>query len=352
MKSTISNLIRISTLVLVIILFVSCKPRNKYKNYFKIGEETYEITEGLIINNGETEGGFNLELRFRDIVGGNVVSFNLVSPQAENLPSTTYTNFEGTWVSGYSDNGSYNNMVVISTGKIIISRSSEGYSIEFNCTDQYSNNIEGYFKGELGKIDENNLVHKLPDYVLPSEIYDEVTKYIPIFSGLTPPDMEGEYVSAPHALIYESYAEKPDSLQFYSDRYLGFLYANKQMNFYGKQYDSEEGRFIEEIQYGVKITGSNDNFTCYYIVEGYVDGFYAQQSFIFSGKKTQEGLEDFHVAVVLLENSDHPYMYPKNSYRILVDYDGLAETNYWLSGKSGGQNAKARNSNAFDIWMK
>jgi hypothetical protein len=41
-----------------------------------------------------------------------------------------------------------------------------------------------------------------------------------------------------------------------------------------------------------------------------------------------------------------------NSYRILKDYDGLAETNYWLSGKSGNISTKIQKSNAFDIWMK
>ena len=32
-----------------------------YKHYFKIGEDIYEIASGVIINNGETEGGFNLD---------------------------------------------------------------------------------------------------------------------------------------------------------------------------------------------------------------------------------------------------------------------------------------------------
>lgn len=355
MKSIASNLIKISTLVLVIIFFVSCKPRTKYDNYFKIGENIYEIKSAGFINNGETEGGFKLDLRFYDVTGSNILSFNIVSSQAENIPSSTYNNFEGAWALGYTENGSYTSRADINTGKIVVSRSASGYSIEINCSDQYSTDIKGYYKGELSVQDEDNLVHKVPDYVLPSEIYDNVTTYIPIFSGITPPNMEGEYVSAPHALIYESYAEKPDSLQFYSDRYLGFLYSNKQMNFYGKQYDSKEKEYIQEIQYGVKITGNNDNFTCYYVVDGYVNGFYAQQSFIFSGKKTASGLENFHVAVVLLETSGHPGMQPVNSYRILKDYDGLAETNSWLSAptrNSNNINVSSKQNNSFDIWMK
>ncbi len=350
MKSLASNLVKISALILVTIFLASCWGRNnKPKNYFTIGDNTYEIKSGVIINNGETENGFDLDLRLYDEKGENFLNFDIVSPQAENIPSTTYTNVEGIWILGYNESGNFDNGY-IKTGKLVVNRSSDGYSIDIKCTDQYSNDIEGYYKGELSKKDEDNLVHKLPDYVLPTEIYEDVTNLLPVYSGSNPPDMKGEYVSTPHALIYESYAETPDSLQFYSDRYLGFSYLNKEMMFYGKQYDSLANKYIEEIQYGVKITGDNDYFTCYYVVDGYVQGYYAQQSFIFSGKKTEAGIEDFHTAVVLLENSGNPNMFAKHSFRVLKDYDGLAETNYWLSGR--GEVSTAKGTNPFDIWMK
>ncbi len=350
MKSFASNLIKISTLILVITFLASCRERNKAKNYFIVEDTRYEIKSGEIINNGESSNGFSLDLRLYDESKENFLSFVIVSPQAENIPSSTYTDYEGSWVLGYKD-GNYTSIGSINTGKVVISRSSDGYSIEIECVDQYSNKVEGRYKGGLTAIDENNLVKKLPEYVLPNEIYDEVIDLIPVYSGTTPPDMKGEYVSSPHALIYESYGAKPDSLQFYSDRYMGFIYTNKQMNFYGKQYDSIERKYIEEIQYNVKITGSNDQFTCYYIVDGYVQGYYAQQAFIFSGKKTDAGLEDFHTAVVLLETSGNPNMYEKHSYRVLKDYDGLAEKNNWLSGRSAATTS-TRGNNAFDIWMK
>ena len=350
MKSFASNLIKISTLILVITFLASCRDRNKTKNYFIVEDNRYEIKSGEIINNGESSNGFSLDLRLYDESKENFLSFVIVSPQAESIPSSTYTDFEGSWVLGYKD-GNYTSIGSINTGKVVINRSSDGYSIEIECVDQYSNKVEGRYKGELTAKDENNLVKKLPEYVLPNEIYDEVIDLIPVYSGTTPPDMKGEYVSSPHALIYESYGEKPDSLQFYSDRYMGFIYTNKQMNFYGKQYDSLDRKYIEEIQYNVKITGSNDQFTCYYVVDGYVQGYYAQQAFIFSGKKTDAGLEDFHTAVVLLETSGNPNMYEKHSYRVLKDYDGLAEKNNWLSGR-GAAATSTRGNNAFDIWMK
>ncbi len=352
MKSKVSNLLKISALLMIIVMAVSCGRKKLPKNYYKIGEDVYEITSGEIINKGEVEGGFDLELRLSCENAQDFISFKIIHTQAENLPITTLNNPNGSWVTGFN-NGTYTSIGTIRSGKVIIDRtSSDGYIIEIECIDQYSNKIEGYFKKGLKIKDENNLVHVVPEYVIPNEIYDEVTELLPLYEGLTPPNMTGEYVSSPHILFYESYAENPDSIQYYSDRYIAFGYNNKQMNFYGKQYDPEEDKYIEEIQYGVKITGENDNFTCYYVVDGYPGGYYAQQAFIFSGKKTNDGIEDFHTAVVMLETSGHPELPEKNSYRVLKDEDGLAENNNWLSKRSNTSVKKLDDEDLFKMWMK
>lgn len=352
MRSKVSNLLKISALIMIVIMSAACGRKNKLpKNYYKVDDQVYEIKYGQIINHGEEEGVFDLELRLCCENGNDFINFKILSSQAENLPYTTINNPNGSWIVGYN-NGSYNSIGTIKSGKVVIDRSKDGYIIEIECNDQYNNKVEGYFKGELDKSDENNLVHKIPNYVLPNEIYDEVTELLPLYEGLTPPNMTGEYVSSPHILFYESYAENPDSIQYYSDRYVGFIYDSKQMNFHAKQYDPEEDKYIEEIQYGVKITGENDNFTCYYVVDGYPGGYYAQQAFIFSGKKTNDGIEDFHTAVVLLETSGHPDMPAKNSYRILKDEDGLAENNNWMSKKNAYQTKRLQDEDLFKMWMK
>lgn len=184
--------------------------------------------------------------------------------------------------------------------------------------------------GKKKKVVDENVVEQLPDYVCPEAIYDELTQYFPVYSGANPPNVTGEYLSSPNALIYESYAENHDSILIYSDRYLGFQHGDNHLNFYGKQYDPESDDYLEEIFYGGKITGENNNFTCYYVVEGYPGGYYAQQSFIFSGKKTNEGIENYHSAVILLETSGNPDMLPKNSFRVLKDLDGLAKSEDWM----------------------
>lgn len=351
MRKNHFNLLSISALLLVVVLLSSCIRTRKPKNYFTVGEDTYELVYGCIINNGEENGYFDLDLRLYCENEEDFINFNLDSEHAEYIESTTYNDLAGSWVIGYTSSGSYTNMGNIVSGKVIVDRSSDGYTIEIDCVDQYSNKVEGYYKGELQKKDEDNLVHVVPDYVLPEEIYDEVTKYIPIYSGVNPPDMKGEYISSPHYLVYQSDMGNDGTEQFFSDLYLGFIYNNKQMNCYWKQFDVENNEFDEYVYYGVKVTGKDDCFTCYYIDEGYVNGYYAQQSFIYSGRKTEEGLEDFHTAVVLLETSGHPGLPPKNTFRVLKDYDGLAEQDAWMS-KSSAKTKTSSNNSSFDIWMK
>lgn len=356
MKHNKSLLSTISILLLIIVVLSSCnkKKTKTPDSYFKVGETVYELKSGTLINKGEVSGGFDIDLRLYCENNADFISFRFVSEQAESLLNMTHNNIQGSWVLGYNEDGSYTNMGTINSGSLVVNRNAEGYTFEFNCTDQYNNTVNGVYKGNISKKDENILVHQLPNYVLPNEIYDGVTEYFPIHAGVNPPDIKGEYVSAPHAYVYNSHTDS-DTLVFNSDRYLGFIYNNNQLNFYGKQYDSINGDYIEEIQYGVKITGDGDDFTCYYVVDGYPNGYYAQQSFIFSGTKTPEGLKDFFVAVVLLEKSGNPSIAESNnSYRILKDYDGLAEEESWLS-KKGTTSFKARemsDEELFDMWIK
>lgn len=357
MKQFTSKLLRVSTLLAIALLAFSCRKdkedepttTNEITNYFTINNDKYELKSGSVINNGETDyhNGFDLDLSLYCSDTKDFISFKIISEQAENILSNTYTEFEGAWILDYnSEDGSYSNSGTIESGKLIVDRTSSGYILDFECLDQYGNDVKGYYKGNLIFKDEESLVHAVPNYVLPAEIYEEVTSRLPVYSGITPPNMTGEYVSSPHILFYESYAENPDSIQYYADRYIGFMYNNKQMNFYGKQDD------LEEIQYGVKVTGEEGHFTCYYVVDGYPGGYYAQQSFIFSGKKTDDGIEDFHTAVILLETSGHPDLPANNSYRVLKDEDGLAENNNWLSKKSNKTNQKVSDEDLFKMWIK
>jgi len=151
-------------------------------------------------------------------------------------------------------------------------------------------------------------------------------------------------VSHPHALMATSLDPTyvyPDSVVFYNDRYLCFERANDGLvNFYGKQWDDDYNQYYEEVYRNLNSVGEGENFTCYFLTEGYPNGMYALQSTIFSGKwnDTYGGLKDFQVAVILLENSGNPYLAPNGSYRVLGDFDGLAQDTNWMAKKSSFNN--------------
>ena len=108
------------------------------------------------------------------------------------------------------------------------------------------------------------------------------------------------------------------------------------MDFYGKQWDDDNDKFYNEAYRQLYVLGTGENFTCYYITEGYPNGMYAKQSTIFSGKWNESygGLKDFQVAVILTETSNNPNLAPKGSFRVLGDSDGLAINHTWIEGKS------------------
>lgn len=213
-------------------------------------------------------------------------------------------------------------------------------------------------KKDNGKI--TIITPNVPENVLPTEVKDEVKNYMDIYEGENPPHLNGQFVSRPHALIHESYNPSynpEDSTVFYYDRYVAFVYSETNgLDFYGKQLDSVKPNgdsiYYEEHVSKLKITGTGNNFSCYYDTEGYPDGMYAKQSTIFSGKWDEKtGIIDFKVAVVLVETSGNPNLQPKNSFRVLGDFDGVAKINNWMGAKSSASTTYDSNC-AFKMFRK
>ena len=161
-----------------------------------------------------------------------------------------------------------------------------------------------------------------------------------VYSGENPAPVRGQFVSRPHGLMATSLDPTyvyPDSVVFYNDRYICFERSSSGgVNFYGKQWDDDYDAYYEEVYRNLHSVGEGDNFTCYFLTEGYPNGMYALQSTIFSGQwnNNSRGLKDFQVAVILLENSGNPNLAPKGSFRVLGDFDSLAQDTNWMAKKS------------------
>lgn len=174
----------------------------------------------------------------------------------------------------------------------------------------------------------------LPTSVLPDSLTTAVTEYFTINSGANPPVFDGQFVSSPHVLIHST--NPNDTVTLYNDRYIAFFLNNGYIDFYGKQWDNEYAAYYEEAYRKLHVVGTGENFSCYYLTEGYPNGMYAKQSTVFSGKwnSSYGGLKDFQVAVILLETSGNPNLAPAGTFRVLGDGDGLARDTNWMAKKN------------------
>lgn len=177
---------------------------------------------------------------------------------------------------------------------------------------------------------------QLPTAVLPVALNDSLLNHgMHIYSGDNPKHVYGQFLSKPHILMYSTASGDTVGTE-YNERFICFMENTSEdkyhVDFYGKQWDNDMNEYYEEAYRKLNLVGTGENFTCYYITEGYPNGLYAKQSTIFSGNWTESlgGLGDFQVAVLLLETSGNPNLEPVNTYRILGDGDGLAEDSAWL----------------------
>lgn len=172
---------------------------------------------------------------------------------------------------------------------------------------------------------------KIPDAVIPSEIREQFSQYMPIYEGITPPNIEGDYLCQPDRLVFTSdYNFEVGHL--FAPVY--FKFANQTAS--GMAVYSEMQGTSSSDASEVYVVGEGNNFTAYFIsnVEHRDDDgnltATAKLSEIVSGTLTSEGIVNYRNAFILLEKYD-PYneLMNVNEYRVFEDGDGLAARYNW-----------------------
>lgn len=169
-------------------LFIGCSDDDDQdkNNELKVENAVYDLEDGLLINAGEDEGTMEIEwdgywymLALASFstdtenvpAGQQVIVFNLFSSNATALDSGDYT-FDLTspfavktfTTSGYSVNFDpdiepedpddiMENMVLIVSGTVSVSKNGTTYEIDANCKDIYGKTVKAYYKGTLGYFD-------------------------------------------------------------------------------------------------------------------------------------------------------------------------------------------------------
>ena len=169
--------------------------------------------------------------------------------------------------------------------------------------------------------------------VIPDEIVDLLDDYIPIYDGINPPVIEGQYVMSPMTLVYSTRGYSPGDT--FADTYVMFYNQDTQNN--TLDYKEAQKSLGEAVGTGAFISGEGNNFSVFFNTEGvsYYDyDIYTKEAVILSGIKTPTGIQNMYYAFVMLEKSDDPdsHIVPVGTYRVFKDGDNFSNTTSYFSG--------------------
>lgn len=167
---------------------------------------------------------------------------------------------------------------------------------------------------------------------VPPAILDAMKPYITIYSGNTPPDIEGTYLIEPMTTVYcqdegNGGYEKGTVV---SSKYIKFTNQNNDSHTIAYSAKSASGNDTAEGK-GAFISGSANNFTVYLDTEGESYGIYNKTALVISGTKTDTGIKGLRYAFVMVEKGDDPdkKLMAQGVYRIFEDGSGEAAIANW-----------------------
>lgn len=185
-----------------------------------------------------------------------------------------------------------------------------------------------YFESELESITtyEEQFDERISQEI-PTEYLSRLSAYMPIYSGNTPPIIEGTYNLSPWAVVFDEAGYEPGHT--FSNKIIRFSSQNTQQNtlVYDQKQSSSTGHSDN-----VVILGQGHNFTVFFIQEEKDPefNFTGRAAAIYSGTMSDTGLINLYYGFLYLEKND-----PLNKkidvgkIRVIKDTDGISEPTSW-----------------------
>jgi hypothetical protein len=183
---------------------------------------------------------------------------------------------------------------------------------------------------------------------IPQEYLSKMSAYMPIYSGNTPPNIEGTYSVSPCVLVYDSKNNWEPGHKF-TDLIIEFSNQNMTQNtliFRDESISSNGSISSTSEKAEAKIIGNGDNFTLFVIsVNTRTDGSWSKMASLYSGTKTSDGIKNLNEGFVMLDKYDpNNQLMSIGQFRIINDQDGMSETTTWKARQRAAQtkDGKAR----------
>ena len=168
------------------------------------------------------------------------------------------------------------------------------------------------------------------DEVVPEIIRDKFRDHMPIYSGMNPPNIEGSYLIKPCTVVYcEDGRWNPGEV---IDSYKIKFHNQSPID---KTIDMIKYRVEDKSEYnigtGAFISGDGTHFTAYFMTEGMSQNIRTKESFVVSGTKTDNGIEDLYYGFVMVEKGSDPdnKLMKTGVFRAFKDGDGISKPTTW-----------------------
>jgi hypothetical protein len=173
------------------------------------------------------------------------------------------------------------------------------------------------------KVEDNGLTQEINDFVPDSLLKILDSLGMPIYRGENPPNVEGAYLSTPFKLLASN--RSGDAIgSYYADYYVSFSEQNNSNLTISVDYVNgpENGTGI-----GGFIVGGNNSFSVFSELTVVVFADTAYILNLISGTINADGIDDFHLALFMLDNLGNPSGYYINDGegRVFQDEDGMSE---------------------------
>lgn len=172
--------------------------------------------------------------------------------------------------------------------------------------------------------------------VIPTKYRSMLEKYIPIYDGVNPPNVEGVYLKSPNTVYYD-YTNQWEAGHKVNDMYYQFSNQNMSRNTLDYKDTNQSGSSVG-VGNGAFISGDGNNFTIFFLVtqtskskEDASITVTMKQATIVSGTKTSEGIKNFYTGFIVTEKGSDPYeeFVDEGDFRVFRDGDGLASNASW-----------------------
>ena len=171
------------------------------------------------------------------------------------------------------------------------------------------------------------------DLVIPENLRDQIQAFMPIYTGVTPPNVEGVFYINPTIVVYCSDYGNGGYAPGEEKNSIKVRFTNQTTRLNTIEIEQDEENVGTSGKQTVYISGKDNNFTVYYCYESVNKGVTATLAAVISGTKTAAGIKDCYYAMSLIDKTDDQSMVfmTKNAYRIFKDGDGLSEYTTWTA---------------------